>query len=90
MPVRLHIPSAADVQPVILVVGCFEDELVEVGVVLNEVHPAFGLLKVGVAAVVVPRGVGGEGQKEVGGFAQGVLRGIGATHFHVQLVTAVS
>lgn len=40
--------------------------------------------------VVVPGGVGGEGQLEVGSFAQGVLGGVGATNLDVELVAAVA
>ena len=90
VPIGFHIPSAADMQPVVLVVRGLEDELVEVGVVFDEVHPAFGLLQIGMPAVILPRGVGGEGQQEVGSFAQGVLRGVGATNLDVELVAAVA
>ena len=90
MAVLLAVATAGDMDPEVLVVGCLEDELVEVGVVFDKLHPAFGLVKVGMPSVVLPRGVGGEGQKEVGGFAQGVLRGVGTTNLHIELVAAVA
>ena len=90
MPVRSPVPPAAYVQPIIFAVGGFEDELVEVGVALHPVEPAVGGLEVGVATVVVPGGVGGEGQTEVGGFAQGVLGGVGSTNTDVELIASVA
>ncbi len=40
--------------------------------------------------VVVPSGIGGQWQTDVGSFAQGVLGGIGATHTDVELVATVA
>ena len=39
MAVRFLVLAATDVDPVVAAVGGFEDELVEVGVVLKEVEP---------------------------------------------------
>ena len=90
MPVRSPVPPAAHVEPIVFAIGGFEDELVEVGVALEPVEPAVGGLEVGVATVVAPGGVGGEGQADVGSFAEGVLGGIGATNLDVELVAAVA
>ena len=90
MPVMLLVPAAGHVDPVVATVGGFEDELVEVGVVLQEVEPAVGDVHVGVVEVVIPIGVGSLGKLYVGGFTEGVLTGVGATDFDVQLVTAVA
>ena len=76
--------------PEVFAVGGFEDELVEVGVALNPVEPAVGGLEVGVATVVVPGGIGGEGQADVGSFAQGVLGGIGSANLDVELVAPIA
>ena len=58
--------------------------------VLEEVEPAAGGLQVGVATVIVPGGVGGEGETEVGSFAQGVLGGVGSANTDVELTRAVA
>ena len=42
------------------------------------------------ATVVVPGGVGGEGETEVGGFTEGVLGGVGSANTDVELVAAVA
>ena len=90
MPVGSAVLSAGDVEPVVLAVGGFEDELVEVGVVLDKVHPAFCLVEVGVPLVILPVGVGRKRQFQISGFAKGVLRGVGSAYLHVELVAAVA
>ena len=90
MPVRSPVPPAAYVEPVVFAVCSFEDELVEVGVALKPVEPAAGGLQVGVAPVVVPGGIGGEGQADIGSLAEGVLRGIGSANLDVELVAPIA
>ena len=69
MPVGFSVLPAGDMNPVVLVIGSLENHLIEVGVVLDEVNPLAGSLHVGVATVVIPSGIRGEGQQEVGSFA---------------------
>jgi len=69
MPIGPSVLSARDVNPVVLVVRRLENHLVEIGVMFDEVNPLAGSLHVGVATVVIPSGIRGEGQQEVGGFA---------------------
>ena len=90
MPVRSPVPPAAHVEPIVFAIGGFEDELVEVGVALHPVEPLAGGLEVGVAPVVVPGGIGGEREADVGSFAQGVLGGIGATNLDVELIASIA
>lgn len=90
MAVGTAVTTAADVNPEVFAVGGLKDELVEVGVAFQPVEPAMGGLQVGVATVIVPGGVGGEGQTEVGGFAQGVLGGVGSTNTDVELIASVA
>ena len=59
--------------PVVTSVLGFEDELVEVGVMLKEVEPLVGNVHVGVSEVVVPIGVWGLRNLNVGCFAKCVL-----------------
>ena len=40
--------------------------------------------------IIVPGGVGGEGQLDVGSFAKSMLGGVGTTDLHVKLVTTVA
>ena len=49
-----------------------------------------GGLEVGVATVVVPGGIGGEREADVGSFAQGVLGGIGSANLDIELVAPVA
>lgn len=81
--------TAGDVEPV-FAMGVLEDELVEVGMVLQEIEPAVGNVHVGMREVVSPVGVGGAGQTDVGGFAQGVLRGIDTSHLDVEQTASVT
>ena len=90
MAVLVAVLPTRDVNPVVFAVGGFEDELVEVGVGFEEVEPAAGGLQVGVATVIVPGGVRGEGETEVGSFAQGVLGGVGSANTDVELIAAVA
>ena len=42
------------------------------------------------ATVIIPGGVGGEGETEVGCFTEGVLGGVGSANTDVELVAAVA
>lgn len=54
MAVAFGVFATANVDPVVTTVACFHDQLVEVGVMLQEVEPLLGELHVGVAFVVIP------------------------------------
>lgn len=58
--VLLAVGSTADMDPVVATVRGLHDQLVEVGVMLQEVEPLLCELHVGVALVVIPIGVGVE------------------------------
>lgn len=60
MTVLLAVGSTADMDPVVATVRGLHDQLVEVGVMLQEVEPLLCELHVGVALVVIPIGVGVE------------------------------
>ena len=90
MPIRFPVLPARNVNPIILAVGGLEDELVEIGVMLQPVEPLAGSLKVGMTLVVVPGCIAGEWQTDVGSFTQGVLGGIGSTNLHIKLVATVA
>lgn len=51
--------------PIIATIGGLHNQLVKVGVVLQEVEPLFGELHVGVAFVVIPIGIGCLGDLDV-------------------------
>ena len=82
--------AAGDVNPEVFAVGGLENQLIEVGVVLQIVEPLAGGLQVGMTLVVIPGGIAGEGQADVCGFAKGVLGGVGSTDTDVELVAAVT
>lgn len=90
MPVFLAVLAAGDVDPVVVAVGGLQDELVEVGVLLEVGEPTVGSLHIGVVFAVSPRGVVGFGQGNVGGFAQGVLAGIDASYLYIEAWAAVA
>ena len=90
MSVGLAVSTAGDVEPVVLAVGGLQDQLVEVGVMFEEIDPAVGNFQVGVPSVILPSGIGGEGQAKVGSLAQCVLRGVGSAHLHVELAAAIA
>lgn len=46
--------ATADMNPVITTVGCFHNELIEVGVMLEEVEPLLGDVHISMLTVVVP------------------------------------
>ena len=70
--VELRVTTARDVNPEVEVVGGFEDELVIVGVVFEEVEPLASLVHVGVTFAIVEL-VGSERQADVGSFSELVL-----------------
>ena len=90
MAVCLAVLAAGDMNPEVLAVGGFKDELVKVGVMLKPVKPLAGGFKVSMTLVVIPSGIAGERQADVSCFAQGVLGGIGSTNLHVELVATVA
>ena len=90
MSVYLAVLAAGDVDPVVETVLCLQDELVEVGMVLEVGEPTVGDLHIGVVFAVCPRGVVGFGQGNVGGFAQGVLAGIDASYLYIEGWAAVA
>ena len=81
--------SAGDVDPV-FAMRVLKDELVEVGMVLQEIKPAVGNGHVGMREVVTPINIRGSGQADVAGFSKGVLGGIDAPNFDVELRATVA
>ena len=69
MAISFSISPTGYVDPEIFAVGGFEDELVEVNMAFEPVEPLVSGSEVGMLLVVVPGGVGGEGQTDVGSFA---------------------
>ncbi len=90
MAVLLAVLAAGDVNPVVEAVAGLEDELVEVGVLLEEGEPTVGHVHVSVRLPVLPGGVWSLGQTDVGGFTQGVLTGIDASYPDVQGRAAIA
>ena len=90
MPVGPSVLAARDMNPIILAVGGFENQLIKVGVGFEEVEPLVGGFHVCMTLVVVPGGVGGEGETDVSSFAQCVLGSIGSANLDVELVAAVA
>ena len=72
MAVLALVLAAGDVDPV-FAMGMLEDELVEVGMALQETEPAVGNGHVGMREVVAPIDIRGSGQAYVAGFAGHVL-----------------
>ena len=83
MAVLALVGSAGDVDPE-FAMGMLEDELVEVGVVLQEIEPAVGNGHVGMREVVAPIDIRGSGQAYVAGFAGHVLAVLHSTDGFVQ------
>ena len=90
MAIGSAVTTAAHMNPEILTVGGLHNELVKVSVVLNPIKPLAGSLHIGMALVIIPGGIAGEGQLNVSSFAQSVLGGVGATNLDVELVAAVA
>lgn len=90
MAVLLDVLSARNMDPVVTTIGGFHDQLVKVGVVLQEVEPSFGKFLVGVGLVVIPIGIGGLGDVDVDSFAQSVLRGINTSYLDIQLRATIA
>ena len=70
--VELRVATARDVDPEGEMVGGFEDELVVVGIVLEEIDPPASLVHVGVTLTVMPL-EGSDRQADVGCFTELVL-----------------
>ena len=70
--IELRVATARDVNPEVEVVGGFEDELVVVGIVLEEVEPLASHIHVGVTLTIVPL-EGSDGQTDVGSLTKLVL-----------------
>ena len=75
--------------PEVEVVGGFEDELVIVGVVFEEVEPLASLVNVGVTCAIVEL-VGSERQADVGCFSELMLRVLAAANVAVEQRAAVT
>ena len=90
MSVLLAVLATGYVDPVVETVLCFQDELVKIGMLLEEGEPTMGHIHVGVTLVVFPRGVPGLGKADVGRFAQGVLAGINASYLDVERTASVA
>ena len=89
MAVELRVATTRDVDPEIEVVSCFEDELVVVGIVLEEVEPLASLVHISVTCAVLEL-VGSERQADVGCFSELVLRVLAASHIAVDQSTAIA
>ena len=85
MTVLLAVGSTADMDPVVATVRGLHDQLVEVGVMLQEVEPLLCELYVGVALVVIPIGVGVEWHMDVGSFSKNLLAGVRISDLDVKL-----
>ena len=72
MAVLAFVGSAGDVDP-IFAMRVLEDELVEVGMVFQEIKPTVGNGHIGMRKVVAPIDIRGSVQAYVAGFAKGVL-----------------
>lgn len=83
MAVLAFVGTAGDVDPV-FAMGMLEDELVEVGVVLQEIKPTVGNGHVGMREVVAPIDIRGSGQADIGCFAGHVLAVLHSTDGFVQ------
>ena len=69
MAIGSAVTTAANMNPEILAVGGFHNELVKVCVVLNPIKPLAGSLHIGVTLVIIPGGIAGEWQTDVSSFA---------------------
>ena len=53
------VATARDVNPEVLAIGGFHDELVKVAMAFNEVKPLASSLHIGVPLVIIPSGITG-------------------------------
>lgn len=83
--VLFAVGSAADMDPVVTTVGGLHNQLVKVGVVLQEVEPLLGEFHVGVELVVIPVRVGIERHMDVGSFSKNLLAGVRISDIDVKL-----
>ena len=89
MAVELRVATARNVDPEVEVVGGLEDELVVVGIVLEEVEPLASLVHVGVTLSVMPL-EGSDRQTDISSFTELVLRVLAASHIAVYQCTAIA
>lgn len=75
MAVLLGILSTADMYPEVTTITGLHDELIKVGVMLEEVEPAVEDGLVGMGFTIALFGVRCLGYLDVGSFTKGVLRG---------------
>lgn len=59
MAVGPVVATARDVNPEVLAIGGFHDELVKVAMAFNEVKPLASSLHIGVPLVIIPSGITG-------------------------------
>ncbi len=76
MAVGSTVTTATDMYPVVLAIGGLENQLIEISVVLQPVEPLASSLQVR--------------RQDISSFANGVLGGIDATHFHVERIAMVA
>ena len=70
--IELRVATARDVDPEVEVIGGFKNELIVVGVVLEEVEPLASHIHIGVTLNVMPL-EGSDWQSDVGCFTELVL-----------------
>ena len=90
MAILLPVLPTRHMYPVVEAILRFEDQLVIVGMFFKEVEPSVGYLHIGMLLAILPLGVWGLGQADVGRLAQGVLAGIHTPDLDVEGPTAVS
>ena len=89
MAIELRVATARDVDPEVEVVGGLEDELVVVGIVLEEVEPLASHIHVGVTLTVMPL-EGSDRQADISCLTELVLRVLAASHIAVDQCTAIA
>ena len=87
--VEFRVATTRDVDPEVEVIGGFEDELVVVGVVLEEVEPPASHIHVGMALSVMPL-EGSDRQADISCLTELVLRVLAAAHIAVDQGTAIT
>lgn len=90
MAVLFGVLTTRDVNPEVFVIGGLHDQLVKVAMGFYPVKPLVGKIHVSVLEVIVPIGIGGFGDVDVGSFSEGVLRGVCTTDFDVQSIATIT
>lgn len=90
MSVLFTVLAARNVNPVVLAIGSLQDELVEIGMLLEEGEPMVGYFHVGMTLSVAPGGILGLGKTDIGCFTQGVLAGIDTSYLNVEGTATVA